>query len=194
MIKITPNITNKDFEAAVKPEMEKPIEHLKKELLKVRTGRAHSSMVENIKVVCYGTSEMAIKEIAAISTPDARLIVIQPWDKTIIGNIEKAIQNSELGVTPVNDSEIIRIQLPFMSAAQREELVKVLGKKLEDCRIAIRNVRKDFQNAVRDAEKDKVISIDFSKVLLAILQDCTDKYIASAEQVSTKKEQEIKAV
>ncbi len=192
MIKITLNTTNKDFENALKPEMEKAIEHFKKEILKLRTGRANPAMVENIKIIAYGDSEMPIKEVGAISTPDSRLIVIQPWDKSLIPNIEKGITDAGMGFTPANDGEIIRIQLPFMTASQRDELVKVLGKKLEECKVAIRNIRKDFQNAVRDAEKAHSLSIDFSKRLLAILQDFTDKYIETADQISTKKEQEIK--
>ncbi len=192
MIKITLNTTNKDFENALKPEMEKAIEHFKKEILKLRTGRANTAMVENIRIVAYGDSEMPIKEVGAISTPDSRLIVIQPWDKSLIPNIEKGIMDAGMGFTPVNDGEIIRIQLPFMTTAQRDELIKVLGKKLEECKVAIRNIRKDFQNSVRDAEKAHSLSIDFSKRLLAILQDFTDKYIEMADQISTKKEQEIK--
>lgn len=193
MIKITEATTTpKDFESALKPEMEKPIDFLKKELLKIRTGRSNPAMIENIRVQCYG-SDMGLKELAAISAPDARLLVVQPWDKSVINSIEKALQNSDLGVTPVNDGDVIRIQLPYLSSERREELSKVLHKKLEECRIAIRNVRKDFQNAVRDAEKVKDISIDYSKRLLGNLQDITDKYIASAEDLANKKELEIKS-
>lgn len=193
MIKFTAETTSKDFEAALKPEMEKPLEHFKKEILKIRTGRANTSMVEHLRVLCYGDSEMPLKELGVLSTPDARLIVIQPWDKSVIPNIEKAIMGSDLGVTPVNDGEIIRITLPQMSSQRREELVKVLHKKLEECRIAIRNVRKDAQNAIRDAEKEHSFSIDFSKILLGVLQNYTDKYIKLGEDLSAKKETEIKA-
>lgn len=192
MIKFNSNTTSKDFESSLKPELEKPIDHLKKELIKLRTGRANSAMVENIKVMCYG-SLMPLRELAALSVPDSRLIVIQPWDKSIIGNIEKAILESDLGVTPINDGEIIRIQLPFMSSAQRDELIKLLGKKLEETRISIRNIRKDFQNAIRDAEKAHVFDKDYSKILLNLLQDYIDKYIKIAEDHAAKKEIEIKA-
>lgn len=193
MIKITEATTTpKDFESALKPEMEKALEFLKKELLKLRTGRSNPGMIENLRVQCYG-SDMSLKELAAISAPDARLLVVQPWDKSVINNIEKALQSSDLGLTPVNDGELIRIQLPYLSTERREELTKVLHKKLEECRIAIRNVRKEFQNAVRDAEKDKDISIDYSKRLLANLQIITDKHIETAETLAEKKEQEIKS-
>jgi len=193
MIKLNANTTSKDFEKMLTPEMEKALEHFKKELVKIRTGRANPSMVENIKVMCYGTALMGLKELASISVPDPRMIVIQPWDKSVLGNIEKAIMESDLGVTPVNDGDIIRIQLPFMSTQQRDELNKILGKKVEECRIAIRNIRKEFQNEVREAEKEHEFSIDYSKVLLGILQNFTDKYIKTAEDMAAKKEQEIKA-
>jgi ribosome recycling factor len=193
VIKFTATTTSKDFETALKPELEKPIEHFKKELIKLRTGRANTAMVENIKVLCYGESLMPLKELAAISAPDARLIVIQPWDKSVISNIEKAILESELGITPLNDGDVIRLQLPFMSTSQRDDLIKVIGKKLEETRVAIRNIRKDFQNAVRDSEKAHIFDTDYSKILLGILQDYVDKYIKMAEDQAAKKEQEIKA-
>ena len=193
MIKLNSSTTSKDFEQMLKPEMEKAIDHFKKELVKIRTGRANPGMVENLKILCYGDSQMALKELAAISAPDPRMIVIQPWDKSVITNIEKAIMESDLGLTPANDGEIIRLQLPFMSSQQRDDLNKILGKKVEECRIAIRNIRKDFQNEVRELEKEHEFSIDFSKILLGILQNYTDKYIKTAEDLATKKEQEIKA-
>lgn len=191
MIKIVAETTPKDFESALKVEMEKPLDHFKKELVKIRTGRASTSMIESIKVICYG-SEMPLSQIASLSAPEPRLLVIQPWDKSVIADIEKGLLESDLGVTPLNDGDIIRITLPQMSGSRREELSKILNKKLEECRIAIRNIRKDFQNAVRDLEKDKKFSIDYSKRLLATLQEFTDKYVANAEEMSAKKEKEIK--
>lgn len=192
MITITANTTNTDFEKALKPEMESTIEHLQKELVKIRTGRASSSMVEDLKIACYGDSKMSIKEVAAISVPEARMIIIQPWDKGNLGAIEKAVQTSDLGVSPINDGVIVRIQLPQISSSRRDELAKILNKKLEECRVGIRSVRKDFQNSVRAAEKSRILSEDFSKVLLALLQKKTDEYIAQAEQVAQKKEDQIK--
>lgn len=192
MIEITAETNSKDFEIALLPEMEKPIEHLKKELIKIRTGRANPAMLDGIRVACYG-SEMPLKELGIVSAPDARLLVIQPWDKSVIADIEKAILASDLGVNPTNDGEVVRIQLPQMSQERRVELAKVLSKKLEECRTAIRNVRKDFQNAVREAEKSHKISEDFAKRLLVVLQDHTDKHTATAENLAKKKEEEIKA-
>lgn len=192
-IVLKPELTTKDFEKMISPEMDKAVKHFEKDILTIRTGRANPAMVEDLKVTCYGDSVMKIKEVAGISTPDARLIVIQPWDKSVLADIEKAITTSDLGLSPVNTGELIRIQLPMMSSERRDELVKTLHKKLEECRTAIRNIRKDFQNHVRDAEKKRVFSEDYSKTLLDILQKETDKFIAEAEKVSSKKETEIKS-
>lgn len=191
MINITANTYSDDFKKAVAPEMDKHIKHFQKDLLTIRTGRASSSLVEELLVDCYG-SKMKLKELAAISTPEARLIVIQAWDKSVLGDIEKAILTSDLGITPVNNGDLIRIQLPMMSSERRDELVKLLNKKLEECKAHIRNTRKDFQNSVRDAEKKKVLSEDFAKTLLDILQKETDAFIGEAEKIANKKEEEIK--
>ena len=192
MIDITVDITPKNFENAIKPEMDKAIDHFNKELAKIRTGRAHASMVEDLPVECYGGSIMRVKELAMVSAPEAAMIVLQPWDKSIIKDLEKAITSSDLGVTPVNDGNIIRIQLPQISVSRRDELCKLLGKKLEECRTAIRNVRKEFQNSVRTAEKNRILSEDVAKKLLATLQTSTDHYITKAEEHATKKESEVK--
>jgi len=195
MIDLKLNDNNiKDFEKAINAEMDKAIKHFERELITIRTGRAHASLVENIKVMCYGSSVMNLKEIASITTPEARLIVIQPWDTGTINDIEKALSNSELGVTPVNDGALIRIKLPEMSSARRDELVKTLNKKLEETRIALRNVRKDFHNLVRDSEKGKSISQDHSRRLNDTLQKITDKFIETVEQMAHKKETELKTV
>lgn len=181
---------SKSFEASIKVEMEAPIEHYGKELAAIRTGRASVVILENIKVDVYGQM-MSLRELATLNAPDARLLTVQPWDKSIIGEIEKAIAVSEIGVAPVNDGTIIRLQLPQMSASRREELVKLLGKKTEECRVGIRNVRKEFHNALREAEKKKVISEDFAEKLGVVLQKVTDLFIDKTEQLHTKKTTEI---
>ncbi len=191
MIDIATEITPKNLELALKPEMDKAVDHFNKELAKIRTGRAHPSMVEDLLVECYG-STMRVKELAMISAPEAALIVIQPWDKSVIKDIEKGIISSDLGVTPLNDGNLIRIQLPQISGTRRDELCKLLGKKLEESRTAIRNIRKDVQNSIRSAEKNKVLSEDSAKKLLTTLQNSTDSYIAKVEELAAKKETEIK--
>ena len=189
----TEGASTKPFETVVEADMQKHIQHFEKELQKIRTGRAHPSMIEDIKVFAYGTL-MPLKETAAVSAPDAQLLVVQPWDKTIIPEIEKAIAASDLGVTPMTDGPIIRIVLPKMSSSRRDELSKVLGKRLEECKIALRNVRKDVHTAIRDTEKDKKISEDYSKRLQDLLQKITDKVTAVADTLSSKKDAEIKAL
>jgi ribosome recycling factor len=181
----------KPFETFINAEMEKSIKHFEKEVAKIRTGRAHTSMVEDIKVACYG-SLMPLKETAAISAPEASLLVIQPWDKTIIPEIEKAIIASDLGINPLNDGTIIRLPLPRMSSARREELSKMLGQRLEECKIGIRNVRKEVHTLVRDTEKNKKISEDYGKRLQDLLQKVTDKFTELAEKMAAKKDLELK--
>ena len=181
----------KPFKAAMEAEMNKAIKHFEGELIKIRTGRAHTSLVEDLPVACYGGSAMPLRQVASLAAPEPRLITIQPWDQGIINDIEKAILESDVGLTPINDGKIIRLTLPEMSTNRRDELIKVLGKKTEECRIAIRNVRKDFNNLIRDGKKDKMISENFFSRLSDLLQEITDKFIATTDAMSTKKEKEV---
>jgi ribosome recycling factor len=184
----------KGFQQPMEAEMLKAIKHLEHELVKIRTGRAHTSLIEDLPVAAYGQPPVPLKNLAVLAAPDARLITIQPWDKNLMADIEKAIKASEVGVTPVNDGDIIRLRLPEMSSTRRDELVKILGKKTEECRVAIRNVRKDFHNFLRDAKKDKSISENFFNRLSDVLQKVTDTSIEKADQLSDKKEKEISTV
>jgi ribosome recycling factor len=193
VFKFVEGAPQKDFEQAISVEMDKTVKFFEKELLKIRSGKAHTSMIEDIKVNSYGTM-MPLKQVAALSAPDVNLLVIQPWDKGIIGDIEKAISTSDLEVTPVNDGNVIRIQLPRLSTERREELIKTLGKKLEETKVTLRNVRKDFHNLIREAEKGKKISEDYSKRLQDVLQKFTDKIIEMIDKLSKKKEDEIRSV
>lgn len=181
----------KPFETYVQTEMDKHIKHFQGELVKIRTGRAHTSMLEDLKVQAYG-GIMSLRDVASLSAPDVSLLIVQPWDQALIPDIEKAISSSELGLTPQNDGAIIRIQIPRMSGSRRDELTKMLGKKLEECRIGIRNVRKDFHNLIRDAEKSKKLSEDSSRRLQDLLQKITDKLVDLAEVTAKKKEDELK--
>ena len=184
---------SKSFETLLKSHMDKPVKHFEKDLAAIRTGRASTALIEGLRVECYGQF-MPLKELATISAPDARLLIIQPWDKSSIPDIEKAITQSDLGMTPANDGGLIRLQLPQMSSARREELVKILGKKTEECKVNIRNVRKDFHNAVRDAEKKRTLSEDFGKRLSDLLQKITDQFIEKTDQMSDKKAAELRQV
>lgn len=185
--------TTAPFQKAATDEMTKSIKHFEHELVTIRSGRAHPSMVENIKVSCYGgTSELPLKNLASVSTPEARLIVIQPWDQTTVPDIERSINESDVGMTPVNDGNIIRLQLPEMSSDRREEMIRLLGKKLEECRVSIRGSRKNLHNFVRDQQKAKIISEDFAKRLNDLLQKTTDEFIKKADSLSAKKEADLK--
>jgi len=189
-IELVEGLNSKLFEKDIEREMQEPFEHFEKEMTKVRTGRSHPSMVESLRVDCYGSS-MAIKDLATISAPEAQLIVIHPWDKSVIDNIEKAIALSDLSVTPLNDGELIRIQIPPMSSSRRDELIKNVGKKSEEGKVAIRTIRKDINNIIKDKEKAKKLSEDLSKRLQELLQKATDKYIQKIDALKTKKDAEI---
>jgi ribosome recycling factor len=184
----------KKFQDAMSNEMDVALKHFEKELLKIRTGRAHSSLIEDIAVACYGQSPAPLRNYASISIPDSRLMIVQPWDTATLNDLEKGLLESDLGVTPQNDGKVIKIQLPEMSGSRREELIKFLGKKLEECRTGVRNIRKEFHNLVRDAKKDKKISEDFHNRLMDVLQDVTDAFIKKADDKAKKKEDDIRAV
>ncbi|MGZ6250707.1 MAG: ribosome recycling factor [Candidatus Chromulinivorax sp.] len=183
----------KGFETSVSSEMDKAIAHFQKDLSTVNTGKASSSMVEDLKVECYGNM-MALRELASISTPESNIIAIQPWDKGVVSSIEKAILTSHLSLTPNTQGAVIRLELPPMSLARREELAKVVSKKGEDAKVAIRNIRKDVGNLIKDNEKKKTVSEDFVKRLTKALQDLTDKFTAQIDALGDKKKKELKTV
>lgn len=184
----------KGFEKPIVAEMDKSIVHFEKELATVRTGKAQVSMIEDVKVECYGNSVMKLREVASLAAPDINMLTVQPWDKGLLGDIEKAISSSHLGVTPIVDGDMIRIEIPRMNTARRDELIKVVGQKTETSKIDIRNIRKDVQNMIKDAQKSKKISEDFEKRASKLLQELTDKYVGKIETLSEKKKSELKAV
>lgn len=184
----------KSLETPVCAEMDKVITHIEKDLVSIRTGKANVGMIETLKVECYGGTMMNLKDIASLAAPDVNLLTIQPWDKGIMSDIERAINNSHLGLTPNVDDDMIRLELPRMSTERRDELAKVVGKKIEENKVSVRNIRKDAQNMIRDAEKSKNISEDFAKRLNKVLQDITDKYVDTVDKIGEKKKAELKAV
>ena len=184
----------KSFQKPMEAEMENPLKHFERELAKIRTGRAHTSMIEDIPVSCYGQDAVPLKGLGVVSAPDARLLTVQPWDASVIADIEKAIAASGFGVSGVNDGKIIRFRLPEMSSERRDELIKLLHKKAEECKVAIRNVRKDFKNLITDAKKDKKISENFHNRLADVLQEITDAYTAKVDGMAKKKEVELSSV
>lgn len=183
----------KSFQTPMETEMQKALKFFEQELLKIRTGRAHTSLVEDIQVNGY-TGLMPLKALAVISAPESRLITIQPWDPGMIDPIEKAIAGSDTGLTPVNDGKIIRLALPEMSTTRRDDMVKMLHKKTNEGKERIREVRKEFNNALRDHKKDKKISENFFSRLEDTLQKVTDKFIAQLDQLMQKKEKDIRTV
>ncbi|KKR96708.1 MAG: Ribosome-recycling factor [candidate division TM6 bacterium GW2011_GWE2_41_16] len=187
---LTEGMNPKQFEQTIEALMVPSVDHFEKELAKIRTGRAHPSMVEGLKVECYGTA-LTLKEIATITAPEAQLIVIQPWDQSNINAIEKALSLSDLSVSPVNDGSLIRIQIQPMSSSRRQELIKLLGKKVEETKVAVRKVRQDINTIIKDSEKARKISEDTAKRLQDALQKMTDKFVAKIDTINTKKENEI---
>lgn len=182
------------LQAPMKEEMAKSIEHFERELIKIRTGRAHTALIEDVPVSCYEQAPAPLKNLATLAAPDARLLTVQPWDANIIADIEKALIASPLGITPINDGTIIRIQLPEMSSSRRDELVKALGKRLEECKVAIRNTRKDFHNLIRDAKRDSAISENFHNRLNDVLKKVTDSFVEQAEKMSDRKKVELTTI
>jgi len=184
----------KGFEKVVTAEMEKAMAHFEKELVGIRTGKAQVGMIEDIKVECYGGSTMRLRDVASLAAPDINMLTIQPWDKGIIGDIERGINLSHLGLTPIVDGDIIRLEIPRMTTARRDELSKLVGQKMETSKIDIRNIRKDVQNFVKDAQKGKKISEDFEKRLQKTLQDLTDSFVNKIDTQGEKKKAELKAL
>ncbi|MBV9258923.1 MAG: ribosome recycling factor [Ktedonobacteraceae bacterium] len=170
--------------------MQKAIEALKQDLGAIRTGRANSSLLERITVDYYGTPT-PINQVATVSVPEARLLVIQPWDKKMLTDIEKAIQKSDLGINPNNDGQVIRLNIPPMNEERRRDLVKMLHKKLDEHKVAVRNVRRDVHDKLRDREKKKEVSEDELKRSSEKLQKLTDRYVDEMDKVGKTKEQEI---
>jgi ribosome recycling factor len=176
-----------------KTRMHKAVEALQHELATVRTGRASAGLVEHIKVDYYGTAT-PLQQLATITTPDAKMIAIQPYDKTAIGAIEKAIQKSDLGLNPSNDGNIIRLAIPPLTEERRKELAKHVRKRVEDARVAVRNVRRDIHEHLRKIEHDHDISQDDLKRSETELQKLTDEQIKEIDQIGHEKEQEVLTV
>ena len=165
-------------------------EALKRDFNKVRTGRASTALLDGLKVDCYDT-QMPIQQVASISVPESRLITIQPWDQSIIGDIEKSILKSELGLTPMNDGKIIRISIPPLTEERRKELAKLAKKMAEDGKISIRNHRRDANEMFKELKNEKEISEDEFFKAQEDVQKITDEFIKKIDEVTAQKEKEI---
>ena len=170
--------------------MQKAVEALRQDIASLRTGRASSALVERITVDYYGTPT-PINQVASISVPEARLLVIQPWDRKMLTDIEKAIQKSDLGINPNNDGQVIRLAIPPLNEERRRDMVKTLHKRLDEHKVAIRNIRRDAHDKLRDREKKKEVSEDELKRSTERLQKLTDRYIDEMDKVGKAKELEI---
>ncbi len=170
--------------------MTKAIERFKSELAKVRTGRANLSLLDNVKIDYYGTPT-PLNQVASLNVADARLITIKPWEKPMLALIEKAIRSSDLGLNPVTDSELVRLPIPPLTQERRRDLAKVIKKMTEEARVAVRSGRRDANDMIKDAEKDKELSEDESKTGQKRIQDLTDKYVTVVDEIGSKKEAEI---
>jgi ribosome recycling factor len=183
----------KDIHAQLKTRMEKSVEDFRANLLSTRTGRASVHMLDQVKVDYYGT-DTPISQIAQISTPEAQLILVTPWEIAIVPSVEKAIRTSNLGFNPMHDGKVIRVPIPPMTEDRRKDAVKHLAGVLEDHKTAIRNIRRDGNEHVKKAAKDKLISADDEKRANEEIQQLTDVQIKRVEDLYKAKEKEILTV
>ena len=174
----------------LRDDMTKSAESLKRDFNRIRTGRASTALLDGIRVVAYDT-QMPLDQVATISAPESRLIIIQPWDQTIIGDVEKAILKSELGLTPMNDGKIIRIAIPPLTGERRKELAKLARKMAEDNKISIRNHRREANDMLKEMKNDKDISEDEMHKTLNEVQKVTDEFIKKIDEITAEKEKEI---
>jgi ribosome recycling factor len=170
--------------------MKKAVESFKRDLQKIRTGRANAAMLDGIKVDYYGTPT-PVNQVSTVQVVDARLITVKPWEKAMLPVIDKAIRASDLGINPVSDSELVRVPIPPLTQERRRDLAKTVSKQTEEARVAVRSARRDAMDMVKDAEKDKQITEDERKNGEKKIQDLTDKYIAMLDDVAKAKEKEI---
>jgi ribosome recycling factor len=182
--------TSKDAMAQAKVRMEKAVEDFRRELSAVRTGRANVSLLDSIRVDYHGTL-MPIQQLGTVSVPDPMMIVIAPWDPSVLPQMDKAIRGAELGLNPMNDGKVIRLPIPALTEDRRKDLVKHLHKVLENHRTAVRNIRRDIKEAVEHLEKDKKISEDERKRSIDDLDKITHAETAKIEELCQSKEKDI---
>ena len=170
--------------------MQKSLEVLQEDLLGIRTGRASPALVEKLPVEYYGTMT-PLNQMASIAVPEPRLLVIRPWDPSALADIERAILKSDLGLTPMNDGKLIRLSIPRLTEERRRELVKVVSRRVEEGRIAVRNLRRDALQDLREFEKEKMISEDEFFRGKDELQELTDEFIEKIDEIGKRKEEEV---
>jgi ribosome recycling factor len=174
----------------LREKMTKTVEALERDFKRIRTGRASTALLDGIKVDCYDT-QMPLEQVASVAAPESRLITIQPWDLSIIGDIEKAILKSELGLTPASDGRIIRISIPPLTEERRKDLAKLAKKMAEESRIAVRNLRRDANDMFKELKSEKEISEDEFYKSQDDVQKITDEFIKKIDETTSRKEKEI---
>ena len=178
------------FTTELRSKTEKSLEALRKDLSRVRTGRASLALLDGVRVNYYGVPT-PLAQVASLSVPESRTIMIQPWDSKMTGEIEKAIQKSDLGLNPLNDGKVVRINIPPLTEERRKELVKVIKRMEEECKVALRNLRRDANEQLKTAKKDKLVSEDDQFKLQDEVQKLIDKSIEKGEEIVKAKEKEI---
>jgi ribosome recycling factor len=179
-----------DIKRETEQRMQASVEALLRDLGSIRTGRASPALVERLMVDYYGTAT-PLNQLAGISAPESRLLVIQPWDKGSLSAIERSIQMSELGLTPNNDGQVIRLSIPQLTEERRKEMVRLLRSKVEDGKVSIRNVRRDAIDSIKDLLKEKMIGEDDERRAEAEIQDLTNRFIEEADALGQAKEAEV---
>lgn len=182
--------SSKDVESHAKSRMEKVLSDLQHEMASIRTGRASVSLLDNVRVDYYGTPT-PVNQLATLHVPEASMLTVQPWDVSQIGAIEKAIRAADLGLNPSNDGKVIRVPIPVLTEERRKDLVKKLNHVVEDHRVAMRNIRRDANEAVKKLLKDKVVSEDDDRRAHDEIQKMTDAHIQKLDQAAKTKEKEI---
>ena len=183
----------KDLVQETRARMEKTAEALVDDLRGIRTGRASPALVERITVEYYGTVT-PLNQMSTISAPEARLLTIRPWEASMIAPIEKAILKSDLGLTPTNDGKLIRLTIPRLSEERREDLVKVVGRRVEESKVAIRNIRREANDDLKEFQDEKMITEDDFHHGRDQIQELTDEYVVKMDEIGERKEQEIREV
>ncbi|MBW1803732.1 MAG: ribosome recycling factor [Deltaproteobacteria bacterium] len=179
-----------DILSELREKMNKGIESLQKDFNKIRTGRASTALLEGVKVDCYDT-QMPIDQVASLSVPESRLIMVKPWDQSIIGDIEKGILKSELGLTPMNDGKIVRIPIPPLTEERRKELAKLSKKMAEEGKISLRNHRREANEWFKELKNEKEISEDEMYKSQDEVQKITDEFVKKIDEITAEKEKEI---
>jgi len=182
-----------DIQKDARGRMKKSVEALKSELVKIRTGRAHSSLLDHVTVEYYG-AEVPINQVANVSAADARTLLVTPYERGMIGKIEKAIMQSDLGLNPASQGDVMRVPMPALNEERRKELVKVVRNEAEQARVAIRNIRRDANQDLKSLAKEKEITEDDQRRGEEQIQKLTDQFVAQVDELLENKEQELMAI